>query len=161
MYYIVHRILQARILEWVVVPFYRDWTQFSHTAGGFFVSWATKEALKICIHSFNKHSSYKSFLGGSDDRVSGWNAGETWFRFLGQKDPLETRMATVFLLGKSHGQRAWRATVHAQLQFLLFEKNFPLPCSFFSELILHYKSIKQRFLCAYYGQRLYPVLWGI
>ena len=43
----VHGILQARILEWVAIPFSRgssqprDWTQVSHTAGGFFTSWAT------------------------------------------------------------------------------------------------------------------------
>ena len=44
-----------------------------------------------------------------------------------------------FLLGKSHGQRAWQAIVHTQLQFLLFKKNFSLPFSFLSEFILHYK----------------------
>ena len=42
-------ILQARILEWVAFPFSRrfsqprDWTQVSHTAGGFFTCWATRE----------------------------------------------------------------------------------------------------------------------
>ena len=42
--YIVHGILQARILEWVAVPFSRgssqprDQTQVSHTADGFFTS---------------------------------------------------------------------------------------------------------------------------
>ena len=42
--------LQARILEWVAFPFSRgpsqprDWTQVSHIAGGFFTSWATREA---------------------------------------------------------------------------------------------------------------------
>ena len=50
MYYRVHGILQARILEWVTFPFPRgsskprDQTQVSHTAGGFFTSWATREA---------------------------------------------------------------------------------------------------------------------
>ena len=45
----VHGILQARILEWVVFPFFRgssqprDWTQVSHTAGRFFTNWATRE----------------------------------------------------------------------------------------------------------------------
>jgi len=40
----VHGILQARILEWVAVPFSRvssqprDQTQVSHIAGGFFTS---------------------------------------------------------------------------------------------------------------------------
>ena len=43
-------ILQARILEWVAFPFSRgpsqpkDLTQASHIAGGFFTSWATREA---------------------------------------------------------------------------------------------------------------------
>ena len=46
--YTVHGILQARILEWVVIPFSRgssqprDQTQVSHIAGTFFTSWATR-----------------------------------------------------------------------------------------------------------------------
>ena len=46
----VHRILQARILEWVAFPFSRGssqsrvWTQVSCIAGGFLTSWATREA---------------------------------------------------------------------------------------------------------------------
>ena len=49
MYYTVHGILPARILEWVAVPFPRgcpqprDRIQVSHIAGGFFTSWATRE----------------------------------------------------------------------------------------------------------------------
>ena len=49
--YTVHGILQLRILEWVAFPFSRgssqprDWAQVSCTAGGFFTSWATREAL--------------------------------------------------------------------------------------------------------------------
>ena len=48
--YTVHGILQARILKWVAFPFSmgssqpRDRTQVSHSAGGFFTSWATREA---------------------------------------------------------------------------------------------------------------------
>ena len=48
--YTVHGILQARMLEWVAVPFSRgssqsrDWTQVSSIAGGFFTSWVTREA---------------------------------------------------------------------------------------------------------------------
>ena len=48
--YTVHGILQARILEWVAFPFSRgssqprDRTQVSCIAGGFFTSWATREA---------------------------------------------------------------------------------------------------------------------
>ena len=48
--YTVHGILQARILDWVAVPFSRgscwpmDRTQVSHIAGELFTSWATREA---------------------------------------------------------------------------------------------------------------------
>ena len=47
----LHGILQARILEWVVIPFSmgssqsRDQTHISCIAGRFFTVWATKEAL--------------------------------------------------------------------------------------------------------------------
>ena len=47
---IVYGILQAKILEWVAIPFSRgssqprSQTQVSHLAGGFFTSWATREA---------------------------------------------------------------------------------------------------------------------
>ena len=46
----VHGILQARILEWVTIPFFRghsqprDWTWVSCTAGRFFTIWATRKA---------------------------------------------------------------------------------------------------------------------
>ena len=47
----VHGILQARIPEWVAMPFSkgssRDWTQVSWIAGRFFIVWATREAHKI------------------------------------------------------------------------------------------------------------------
>ena len=48
--YTVHRILQARIVEWVTIPFPRassqprDQTQVSCIAGRFFTSWAPREA---------------------------------------------------------------------------------------------------------------------
>ena len=48
--YTAHGMLQARILEWVAVPFSRrffqpmDWTQVSCIASGFFTIWATREA---------------------------------------------------------------------------------------------------------------------
>ena len=48
--YTVHGIIQARILEWVAVPFSRgssqsrERTQVSRIAGRFITSWATREA---------------------------------------------------------------------------------------------------------------------
>ena len=53
--YTIHGILQARILEWVELSFFRgssqprDWTQTFHISGVFFTSWATMEVpLKRC-----------------------------------------------------------------------------------------------------------------
>ena len=52
-------ILQARILEWVAIPFSRgssqpkNWTGVSYTAGRFFTSWATREALCIYVGCVN------------------------------------------------------------------------------------------------------------
>ena len=46
---------QAKILEWVAIPFSmgssqpRDQTQVSRIAGGCFTSWATREALILLI----------------------------------------------------------------------------------------------------------------
>ena len=51
-------ILQTRILECIAVPFSRrssqprDWTQVSCIAGGFFTSWATREAMCICMYVY-------------------------------------------------------------------------------------------------------------
>ena len=75
--YTDHGILQARILKWVAVPFSRgssqprDWTQVSHIAGGFFTSWAIKEAQWLflystyhekSLHFHALHSITKSFI---------------------------------------------------------------------------------------------------
>ena len=57
--YTVHGTLQARILEWSAFPFSRwssqprDWTQVSHIAGGFFTSWATREAQDTRVGSLS------------------------------------------------------------------------------------------------------------
>ena len=62
--YTVHGILQTRILEWVAVPFSRgssqprDRTQISRIAGGFFTSWATREALHMAYLLWLSHSSW-------------------------------------------------------------------------------------------------------
>ena len=46
----IHRIFQARVLEWVAISFYRgssqsrDWTWVSHIAGRRFTIWAAREA---------------------------------------------------------------------------------------------------------------------
>ena len=56
----VHGIFQARILEWVAIPFSRgscqprDWTQASRTGSGFLIVWATREALKALVKAIKK-----------------------------------------------------------------------------------------------------------
>ena len=61
---IVHGLLQTRILEWVAFPFSRGssqprgQTQVSPTAGGFFTSWATREAQKLVSKWRNCGSGY-------------------------------------------------------------------------------------------------------
>ena len=53
--YAVHGILQARILEWVAIPFFRessqprDRTEVSCMAGRFFTSSTTREAQKLKV----------------------------------------------------------------------------------------------------------------
>ena len=55
----VHGILQAKILEWIAIPFSkesswsRDQTPISFIAGRFFTVLATREVLLTAIHKFN------------------------------------------------------------------------------------------------------------
>ena len=64
---------QPRILEWVAIPFSRessqprDQTQVSHSAGGFFISWATREAH---VYSFSIHNSQKGEI--TQMPINGW-----------------------------------------------------------------------------------------
>ena len=86
--YKVHGILQARLLEWVAFPFSkvssqpRDQTQVFCTAGGFFTSWATREALdkpKESIkkegHHFANKDEYSQSYGFSSShaRCESWS----------------------------------------------------------------------------------------
>ena len=67
--------LQARMLEWVAIPFSRgsswprNWTWVSCIAGKFFTIWATREANNIIYLILNK----KSWLIGKDS-----DAGRDW-----------------------------------------------------------------------------------
>ena len=76
----VHGILQARILEWVVFPFSRgssqpressqprDRTQAVRIAGGFFTSWATREA---------RYKRYERQVS-SVNSTAAWKRGACW-----------------------------------------------------------------------------------
>ena len=60
----IHGIFQARILEWVAIPFSRrssqprDWTQVSHIVGRRFTLWATelKAYLRYYLFVFHYHT---------------------------------------------------------------------------------------------------------
>ena len=60
----IHGILQARILEWVVISFSRrtswprDLTQVSHVADRFFAIWATRESLENSMEISKKNLKY-------------------------------------------------------------------------------------------------------
>ena len=58
----VHGILQARILEWLAIPFSRGFSQprnqiqVSHIAGGFFTDWATREPISPWVREQSRDS---------------------------------------------------------------------------------------------------------
>ena len=87
--YIVHGILQARILEWVAFPFSRassqprDQTLVSCIAGGFFTSWATREALVSCNSLYCEYLQFEStwFLLRSCSQPSFERSKFCFFRF--------------------------------------------------------------------------------
>ena len=61
----IHGILQARLLEWVAIPFSKgslqpsNWTQVSWIAGGLFTVWAAREATttKLLVNGVKKKAS--------------------------------------------------------------------------------------------------------
>ena len=64
----VHGIFQARILEWVAIPFSRgssqprDWTQVSCMSGRFFTIWATRETQQCRASYFDVLVDHVHFL---------------------------------------------------------------------------------------------------
>ena len=62
--YRVYGILQARILEWVAIPFFRgssqcrDRTQVSHTGDGFFTNWAIRNPSAISLSGQDQSKVY-------------------------------------------------------------------------------------------------------
>ena len=117
----VHGILQARILEWVAMPSSRGsfqcrgQTQVSHIAGGFFTSWATREALTILrrMHTYIDVWPWLSFA----------KTLLTKTQMTGQLGSMGNSFAShthrpIFLTGRCEGEvrsPAWGATVTSVL----------------------------------------------
>ena len=117
----VHRILQARISEWVAMPSSRgtsqprDQSQVSHVAGRFFTIWATRETRKWCgvagkqrktkkkkkkkknkkdiQELFKLICTFMGFPGGSMIQSLPASTRDR-AQSLGREDPLEMEMAT-------------------------------------------------------------------
>ena len=79
--YTFHRILQARIMEWVAFPFSRgssqprDQIQVSHIAGWFFTSWATREAQEYWSVNFNGVDFQNNFFLICSMHIKGFPCG--------------------------------------------------------------------------------------
>ena len=79
----VHGILQARILKWVAIPFFRgsswprDWTWVSCITGRLFTTWPTREALSV--HNY-WHKQVLWRRAGLDS--SYWLIADGWLLFL-------------------------------------------------------------------------------
>ena len=68
----VHGILQARILEWVAIPFSRDWTHYSCIAGRFFTLWASESSAKFsAVNRTPASKAVRHHLFRSNNRFNG------------------------------------------------------------------------------------------
>ena len=141
--YTVHGILQARILELVAFPFSRgsspprDHIQASHIAGGFFTTWATREAPD------GKVSACFAEAPGFDP----WEGKIPWRR--------KWQPPPVFLPGEFHGQRSltgyslwffknstWLTNTHSNMYMQFLRKlqfSFLLGKCHYLELLGHTK----------------------
>ena len=83
----IHGLLQARILEWVAMPFSRgsswprDWTHVSHISGRFFTIWATQDDLKYIQSSLKNISRWFNRLLSPFTK---WKLQHSSFYFWGQ-----------------------------------------------------------------------------
>ena len=96
----VHGILQARILEWIAIPFSRgssqprDGTWVSHIAGRLFTIWATREALNwfhkdaVCVRS--SPGEYQLSVGGTNITPQLWGIRNVTFLYTSELIPFWT-----------------------------------------------------------------------
>ena len=126
----VHRISQARILEWVIISFPkgsslpRDWTCVSCIGMWIFTTEPPGKLVYQILYSNFFFNAYIKicvsmgylwgFPGSSVGRESAW-MWEIWVRSQGWEDPLEEGMAThssILAWRISMDRGAWWATVH-------------------------------------------------
>ena len=135
--YTVHEILQARILEWVAVPFSRgfsqprNWSQVSCVAGRFSTSWGTREAQKT--KNFLLYSCYE----GNSDPWATLPLPPTWLALASQPCwPERTAQIDHFLLlfFKAHFTSHTKRLRFPEQQIFLQSSQWCLPKYIFCSL---------------------------
>ena len=133
------RILQARILEWVAIPFSRgsswptDWTWISCIAGRFFTIWATREAQDFNseadkdIDAENKHVGTKSGKGSGIH----WETGIDSYALLRIK-----QMTNDNLLYSTGEKRRYNLVLGCILLTLEIHSNINTSCCCFSHPVM-------------------------
>ena len=100
----VHGILQARILEWVAIPFSRrsslprDWTWVSPMAGRFFTIWANRE-VHFSLLMFTHRSTQANLFNGIN--LLSHHIVNNTFSQLGEDHSQKVPFLTMWLLMKS------------------------------------------------------------
>ena len=102
----VHGILQARILDWVAIPFsrgssrLRDQTRVSCITGRFFIIWGSREAIYVCMAYIYDNPLQYSCLGNPMNRGA-WQAtvhtvakSWTWLKRLSTEQNTHTHTHT-------------------------------------------------------------------
>ena len=113
----VHGILQARILEWVVIPFSRgsslprDQTSVSCITDRFFTVWATRKGLNILKDIFiiyiRLYWASQEALAVKNSPVDAADTGDAGLIPASWKPwSRKWQLAPVFLPGEFHGQRS-------------------------------------------------------
>ena len=164
----VHGILQARILEWVAMPFSRgssqsrDRTQVSCIAGGFFSIWTTREAQE-----------YWSWVAYPFSRESSQPRNQTGFPAL-QVDSLPAELVgkPILVSGEQHNDSIFVYTIkcHCTVHYIpwLFLTPFtcfdhPTPCYWQTPASFLYQWICCCFymcVCSIFFQ-LFATLWTV
>ena len=109
----VHGILQARILEWIAMPFSkkssqpRDWTWVSCVTGGFFTVWVIREAQsQTCTHTKKKTHSHCMMICCWSDPLQlseSWQSHYIWEVYsTNRRDRLKMAMPAASI-GKQNG----------------------------------------------------------
>ena len=87
----VNEILQARILEWIAIPFSRgtsqprDWTLVSYIAGRFFTFWATGKSVPVRMAIIKMSTSHKCCRGcGEKGMLLHYCGNANWYSHYGR-----------------------------------------------------------------------------